>query len=106
LAVTERDVLDALRPIQDPDLKRDIVSLGFVRNVRIESDTVRLEIRLTTPACPRIASCTCSRSGANKKSMIRRLPVRISALIAMPGNNEAGRPSTSSDAEFKAIWTV
>src|SRR4029077_15268315 len=49
LAVTERDVLDALRPIQDPDLKRDIVSLGFVRNVRIEGDAVRLEIRLTTP---------------------------------------------------------
>jgi len=52
LAVTERDVLDALRPIQDPDLKRDIVSLGFVRNVRVEGDAVRLEIRLTTPACP------------------------------------------------------
>jgi ATP-binding protein involved in chromosome partitioning len=52
LAVTEREVLDALRHIQDPDLKRDIVSLGFVRNVRVEGSTVRLEIRLTTPACP------------------------------------------------------
>jgi ATP-binding protein involved in chromosome partitioning len=52
VAVTERDVLDALRHIQDPDLKRDIVSLGFVRNVRADGGTVRLEIRLTTPACP------------------------------------------------------
>jgi len=52
LAVTERDVLDALRHIQDPDLKRDIVSLGFVRDVRVEGAVVRLEIRLTTPACP------------------------------------------------------
>src|SRR5262245_28213666 len=50
--LSERDVLDALRPIQDPDLKRDIVSLGFVRDVRIEGDVVRFEIRLTTPACP------------------------------------------------------
>src|SRR5262245_56403820 len=50
--VSERDVLDALRHIQDPDLKRDIVSLGFVRDVRIEGDAVRFEIRLTTPACP------------------------------------------------------
>ena len=52
MAVTERDVLDALRHIQDPDLKRDIVSLGFVRDVRVEDATVRVEIRLTTPACP------------------------------------------------------
>ena len=52
MALTERDVLDALRHIQDPDLKRDIVSLGFVRDVRIEEGVVRVEIRLTTPACP------------------------------------------------------
>jgi ATP-binding protein involved in chromosome partitioning len=41
-----------LRPIRDPDLGRDIVTLGFVRNVRIEGDRVRLDINLTTPACP------------------------------------------------------
>ena len=29
---SERDVLDALRPIQDPDFKRSIVDLGFVKN--------------------------------------------------------------------------
>jgi ATP-binding protein involved in chromosome partitioning len=50
--ITERDVLEALRPIQDPDLGRDIVTLGFVRNVRIEDDRVSLDINLTTPACP------------------------------------------------------
>jgi ATP-binding protein involved in chromosome partitioning len=50
--LTEKDVLDALRPIQDPDLNRDIVSLGFVRNVRIDGSRVTLDINLTTPACP------------------------------------------------------
>jgi ATP-binding protein involved in chromosome partitioning len=50
--LTEKDVLDALRHIQDPDLHRDIVSLGFVRNVRIEGARVGLDINLTTPACP------------------------------------------------------
>jgi ATP-binding protein involved in chromosome partitioning len=52
LPITETQVLDALRTIQDPDLHKDIVSLGFVRNVRIEQDTVRRDINLTTPACP------------------------------------------------------
>lgn len=49
---TEPQILDALRNIQDPDLHRDIVSLGFVRNVRIEGGDVAFEIQLTTPACP------------------------------------------------------
>jgi len=50
--LTERDVLDALRPIQDPDFKRSIVDLGFVKNLRIDDGKVSFAIELTTPACP------------------------------------------------------
>jgi ATP-binding protein involved in chromosome partitioning len=50
--LTERDVLDALRPIQDPDFKRSIVDLGFVKNLRIDGGKVSFAIELTTPACP------------------------------------------------------
>jgi ATP-binding protein involved in chromosome partitioning len=50
--LTEAAVLDALRTIQDPDLHKDIVSLGFVKNVRIDGAHVGLTIELTTPACP------------------------------------------------------
>jgi len=49
---TESQVLDALRPIIDPDFNKSIVDLGFVKNIRIEGDKVRFEIELTTPACP------------------------------------------------------
>lgn len=49
---TEQDVLTALSQIQDPDLHRDIVSLGFVKNLQISGSTVRFDINLTTPACP------------------------------------------------------
>src|SRR5579859_5743852 len=55
MAVTTRDqeVLDALRVVQDPDLHRDIVSLGFVQNMAIEPNgAVAFSINLTTPACP------------------------------------------------------
>ncbi len=45
-------VLDALRVVQDPDLGRDIVSLGFVKELRIEDGAVSFDIELTTPACP------------------------------------------------------
>ena len=55
MAVSTRDqeVLDALRVVRDPDLHRDIVSLGFVQHLQIDpSGAVAFEINLTTPACP------------------------------------------------------
>jgi ATP-binding protein involved in chromosome partitioning len=50
--VTEAQVLDALRPIIDPDFGRSIVDLGFVRDVAIDGGRVAFKIVLTTPACP------------------------------------------------------
>jgi ATP-binding protein involved in chromosome partitioning len=50
--VTPERVLDALRPIVDPDFGKSIVDLGFVKNLRIEGGRVAFSIELTTPACP------------------------------------------------------
>jgi ATP-binding protein involved in chromosome partitioning len=52
MAVEQSAVLDALKVVQDPDLHRDIVSLGFVRDLKISGDQVAFTIELTTPACP------------------------------------------------------
>jgi ATP-binding protein involved in chromosome partitioning len=50
--ISEAAVLQALSAVKDPDLNRDIVSLKFVKNVRIEGGRVAFTIELTTPACP------------------------------------------------------
>src|SRR5262245_9941530 len=50
--VTEAQVLDALRNIVDPDLHKDVVSLGFIKNMKIEQGVVSFDFELTTPACP------------------------------------------------------
>jgi len=52
VSVTQEQVLDALRTVQDPDLHKDIVALGFVKDVHIEAGEVDFTIELTTPACP------------------------------------------------------
>jgi ATP-binding protein involved in chromosome partitioning len=52
MQVEQTAVLDALKIVQDPDLHRDIVSLGFVKDLRIDGGRVALTIELTTPACP------------------------------------------------------
>lgn len=49
---TEAAVLDALRTVQDPDLHKDVVSLGFVQDLRIQDGEVSFRLVLTTPACP------------------------------------------------------
>jgi len=50
--VVPEDILGALSRIKDPDLGRDIVTLGFVKDLQINGENVAFSIELTTPACP------------------------------------------------------
>jgi ATP-binding protein involved in chromosome partitioning len=50
--VTEEIVLSALKRIIDPDLRKDIVTLGFIKDLNIAGGDVSFRIVLTTPACP------------------------------------------------------
>jgi ATP-binding protein involved in chromosome partitioning len=52
MMLTRDDVLKALQTVQDPDLHRDIVSLGFVKGLDVSDGRVSFTIELTTPACP------------------------------------------------------
>lgn len=45
-------VLNALKHVDDPDLKRDLVSLNMIRNVVVEGKKIAFDVVLTTPACP------------------------------------------------------
>jgi len=52
MQVEQTAVLDALKIVRDPDLNRDIVSLGFIKGLTIDGGRVAFTIELTTPACP------------------------------------------------------
>ncbi len=52
MILNQANVLQALRSVKDPDLHRDIVTLGFVTQVDIQGADVRVTVELTTPACP------------------------------------------------------
>ncbi len=51
-AITEEAVREALSTVMEPELHRDLISLDFVRDIRIEGRDVSFTIMLTTPACP------------------------------------------------------
>jgi len=52
MQVEQARVLEALKVVRDPDLNRDIVSLGFIKNLSVDGGRVAFTIELTTPACP------------------------------------------------------
>ena len=51
-ALTEQDVLTALKGVKDPEIHRDLVDLGMVKDIRITEGSLALTNNLTTPACP------------------------------------------------------
>jgi ATP-binding protein involved in chromosome partitioning len=50
--VSQESILAALSQVQDPELHRDIVSLGMVKNLGVNNGKVSFTVELTTPACP------------------------------------------------------
>ena len=50
--VTPEQVTERLRTVNDPELHKDLVSLKMIKNVSIDGGSVRVEVELTTPACP------------------------------------------------------
>lgn len=52
MAITKEQVIEALKYVDDPDLKKDIVSLGMVKDIEVSGKNVSFTVVLTTPACP------------------------------------------------------
>lgn len=50
--ITEEQILSALRNVEDPDLKKDLVTLNMIKDVKIADRQVAFTLELTTPACP------------------------------------------------------
>lgn len=52
MAITVESVINALKYVDDPDFKKDIVTLGMVKDVAVDGKNVSFTVVLTTPACP------------------------------------------------------
>ncbi len=50
--ITKEQVLEALKNVDDPDLKKDLVTLGMIKDIEVEGKNVSFSVVLTTPACP------------------------------------------------------
>ena len=50
--VTKEQILNALSYVEEPDLKKDLVTLNMIQNIEIEGEKIAFDVILTTPACP------------------------------------------------------
>jgi ATP-binding protein involved in chromosome partitioning len=50
--INKEKVLQALSTVEEPDLKKDLVTLGMIQDIEIGVNQVRFTVVLTTPACP------------------------------------------------------
>ncbi|WP_376788666.1 Mrp/NBP35 family ATP-binding protein [Thermoflexus sp.] len=79
---TVEQIMQALRRVIDPELGRDIVSLGMVRDVQVEGDRVSLTVVLTTPACPLTERIEADiRAALQALPGVRAVDLRLSAQV-------------------------
>jgi ATP-binding protein involved in chromosome partitioning len=77
--LTEQDVLAALKGVKDPDIQRDLVDLGMIKDIQIGDGTVTLTVKLTTPACPLKAKI----EGDVREALNGRLGTELTYVINM-----------------------
>ena len=86
MPLTEQTILEALSQIIDPDLHKDIVKLGFVRDVAINGGAVSFRIVLTTPACP-----VKEEMQGDAESLVGALPGVTAVTVTMDAEVPKGR---------------
>ena len=52
MSITKEQVLEALKNVDDPDLHKDLVTLGMIKDLEVNGKNVNFTVVLTTPACP------------------------------------------------------
>jgi ATP-binding protein involved in chromosome partitioning len=91
MPITREQVLAALRTVQDPELFKDIVSLNMVKDIRIDGETVFVNVELTTPACPLKERIEKDVTAALKAAGAQNVKLELSA-------NTRSAPGTRKDA--------
>lgn len=100
---SEKSVLEALRTVMDPDLHKDIVTLNFVKNLKISDGTVSFAIELTTPACPvKDKMEQWARDAVLKVDGVREVHIQMTSAVPK-GTASAGKQSIDGVKNIIAV---
>ncbi len=89
--ISEAAILDALRNVIDPDLHKDVVTLGMIKDIKIDGAKVSFTFELTTPSCPLKDQLEAeARTAAEKVAGEGNVKVNMTANVSMI--NQGNRP--------------
>ncbi|MBT8326627.1 MAG: Mrp/NBP35 family ATP-binding protein [Bacteroidia bacterium] len=100
--ITKEEILKALSYVDDPDLKKDLVTLNMIQNIEIEGKTIRFDLVLTTPACPLKDSI----ANACKTAVITMVDKDADVQINITSNVQRSRENNTVLGSVKNIIAV
>lgn len=101
--ISRESIMAVLRTVKDPDLKRDIVSLNFVRDLEVDGSTVRFRIVLNTPASPAKSKLRqAAREAVSSIAGVRDVDIKLESEIPKAGPAE-GKQSVPGVANIIAV---
>jgi len=99
--LTSEAVLNALRQVMDPDLHQDLVSLGMIKDLKIDGEQVSFTIELTTPSCPLKSKIeNDARQAVLSMTEAKVVQINTSARVRTP------KPLTIDKNQFKHVIAV
>src|SRR6202521_1893402 len=104
MPLDQATVLEALKVVRDPDLNRDIVSLGFIKDLKLDGGRVAFTIELTTPACPvKDQMRDQARAAVMQISGVTAVDVQMSARVREAVDPAAGRAAVPGVKNIIAV---
>jgi len=98
MRLTEDNVLKALSTVNDPDLKRDLVSLGMIQDLKITENKIAFKVVLTTPACPlkEIIKNDCIQALEKAFGLLPALDIFMTSNVTTTRNNSPLLPGVKN----------
>jgi ATP-binding protein involved in chromosome partitioning len=96
MTITREQVLEALSNVEEPDLKKDLVTLNMIQDIHIEGNRVSFSVILTTPACPLKAMIENACRNAILHFVSKDADVRINMASRVTSQKNTGVPGVKN----------
>jgi ATP-binding protein involved in chromosome partitioning len=91
MQISPQQVLDALKNVEDPDLKKDLVTLNMIKDLQITDNQVNFTLELTTPACPmkEMLKNACTNAIKHFVSPTAEVIINVTSRVTQPTNSSS-----------------
>jgi ATP-binding protein involved in chromosome partitioning len=91
MQINPQQVLDALKNVEDPDLKKDLVTLNMIKDLQIVENRINFTLELTTPACPmkEMLKNACTNAIKHFVSNDAEISINVTSRVTQPANSSS-----------------